>query len=108
MMFLLDEAAPREQFPFASMLMIIVMVVMVYFIMIRPQSKQKKMEDQMRSSLKIGDEVVTVGGIIGRIVNVKESSDEIILETGSDRNKIKIKRWAVANVNKVEGTGTDK
>lgn len=107
-MFLLDEAAPKEQFPITTMVFLAVMGIVLYFFTIRPQTKQKKMEDQMRNSLKIGDEIVTAGGIIGRIVNVRESSDEIILETGADRNKIKIKRWAVATVNKPESTVADK
>ena len=69
----------------------------MYFLMIRPNSKRKKQEDQMRSSLEVGDEITTIGGICGRIVSIKDDSDTFIIETGSDRDKIKIKKWAVAS-----------
>ncbi len=69
------------------------MLVAMYFIMIRPQRKQKKEEQKMRSSLRVGDEIVTIGGICGRIVNIKE--DALIIETGADRSKMTVKNWAV-------------
>lgn len=72
-------------------------IVGMYFLLIRPNSKRKKQEDQMRSSLEVGDEITTIGGICGRIVSIKDDSDTFIIETGSDRDKIKIKKWAVAS-----------
>lgn len=69
----------------------------LWFFMIRPQSKKKKQEDSMRNNLEIGDEVTTIGGIIGKIVNIKDDTDTLIIETGVDRSKIKIKRWAIAS-----------
>ncbi len=85
-----------------SISMIIMMVVLVgvmYFLMIRPQKKRQKEEQEMRASLEIGDEIVTIGGIVGRVVTIREN--DIVIETGSDRNKMKIERWAV-NTNKTK------
>lgn len=82
--------------------MIIMMVVLfaaMYFLMIRPQKKRQKEEQEMRASLEIGDEIVTIGGIVGRVVTIREN--DIIIETGSDRNKMKIERWAI-NTNKTK------
>ena len=72
----------------------------MYFLLIRPNSQRKKQEEQMRNSLEIGDEITTIGGICGRIVSIKEDKEAFIIETGSDRNKIKIKKWAVASCDK--------
>ena len=80
----------------SSLMMIIPMILifaLMYFMMIRPQKKQQKIEQEMRNNLKIGDEITTIGGIMGRIVTVKD--DSLIIETGADRNKMKITRWAV-------------
>ena len=80
-----------------SILILVLMFVAMYFFMIRPQSKKKKQEDQMRASLQIGDEITTIGGIIGRIVSIKEDSDYVVIETGADRTKMKLRRWAIAS-----------
>ena len=69
-----------------------------YFLLFRPQSKRKKKEAELRKSAQIGDEVTTIGGISGRIIAIKEESDTLVLETGTDRNKINIKRWAISTV----------
>ncbi len=78
---------------------LILMFVILYFFMIRPQKKRDKEIQDMRSSLQIGDEVVTTGGIIGIVVSLKE--DTLVIETGSDRSKVRIARWAVAQNNTV-------
>ncbi|MBQ7596589.1 MAG: preprotein translocase subunit YajC [Clostridia bacterium] len=70
-----------------------VIIVVMYFLMIRPQRKRTKEEQMMRDNIQIGDEITTIGGIIGRVVTVKE--DSLIIESGADRNKIKITRTAV-------------
>lgn len=81
--------------------MMAVLLVVMYFMMIRPQKKRQKEEQEMRSSLEIGDEIITIGGIVGRVVTIREN--DLIIETGSDRNKMKIQRWAVnTNVTKTE------
>ncbi len=69
-----------------------------YFLLFRPQSKKKKKDAENRKNAKIGDEITTIGGIVGRIVAVKEESDSIIIETGTDRQKLRLKRWAISSV----------
>ena len=69
----------------------------VYFFLIRPNSKKKKEEAQMRNSLEIGDEITTIGGIMGRVVAIKDDEDAIVIETGSDRVKMKFKKWRLPN-----------
>ena len=79
-----------------SILIIVVMFVALYFFMIRPQKKQEKQISDMRNSLQVGDEITTIGGIIGKIVSIKEET--VMIETGHDRTKIRILRSAVRNV----------
>ncbi len=73
------------------------MVVVMYFLTIRPQKKKQKEEQAMRDNIQVGDEVTTIGGIIGRVVTVKE--DSLIIETGADRNKLKFARWSISQNN---------
>lgn len=81
--------------------LMVVLVAVMYFMMIRPQKKRQKEEQEMRSSLEIGDEIITIGGIVGRVVTIRE--EDLIIETGADRNKMRIQRWAVnTNVTKTE------
>jgi preprotein translocase subunit YajC len=87
---------------FLPLLLIVGMFVVTYFISIRPQKKKQKEEQQLRENLQIGDEITTIGGIMGRIVTIKE--DSIIIETGADRVKMRIMRWAVQTNN----TATEK
>ena len=68
--------------------------VFFYFFIIRPQRNQEKKDKAMRESLEIGDEVVTNGGIVGIVFQVKE--DTVVIETGGDRSKIRVKKWAIA------------
>jgi preprotein translocase subunit YajC len=74
-------------------MLVVVMVGVMYFTMIRPQKKRQKEEQAMRDNISIGDEITTIGGIMGRVVTVKE--DSIIIETGADRTKLRIIRSAV-------------
>ena len=71
----------------------VLLLVVFYFFLIRPQNKKSKQEAAMRSNLQIGDEVVTFGGIIGIIVSIKD--DTLVIETGNERSKIRILRKAV-------------
>ena len=80
-----------------SIIIFVVMIAAMYFLMIRPQKKKQKEEQQMRDSIQIGDEITTIGGIMGRVVTVKE--DSIVLETGADRVKMKFQRWAIQTNN---------
>lgn len=77
---------------------IILMIAIFYFIGIRPQKKQEKEANEMRNNLAVGDEITTIGGIVGKVVNRRE--DAVIIETGSDRVKMKIALWAVRSVDK--------
>ena len=72
------------------------MFVAMYFFMIRPQKKQERETNEMRNNLKVGDEITTIGGIIGKIVSIKEET--VMIETGHDRMKIRILKTAVRNV----------
>ena len=75
------------------------MLVMLYFMIYRPQKKQEKKDAAMRSSLEIGDQVTTIGGVIGRVVAIKD--DTFVLETGADRVKIRFIKNAISSVEKL-------
>ena len=71
-------------------------LVVFYFLIIRPQQKREKATREMRNNIKIGDEIVTIGGIYGKVLKIKD--DIITIEIGSDKTKITIAKWAVGNV----------
>lgn len=73
----------------------VILLAIFYFLMIRPENKRKKKVEEMRSSLGVGDDIVTIGGIQGKIVNI--SGDSITFETGEDRVRIKVAKWAISN-----------
>ncbi len=79
--------------PITMILLLVGMMVVMYFIMIRPQKKKQAEDQKLRDSVQIGDEITTIGGINGRVVTVKE--DSIVIETGADRTKMKLMRWAI-------------
>jgi preprotein translocase subunit YajC len=83
--------------------MFLVLILIFYFLLIRPQHKKEKQTQKMRSSLQVGDEITTVGGIVGRIVTIKD--DSLVIETGADRNKMRIKKWAVQSCDTVHDEG---
>ena len=78
---------------------ILLMLVLFYFFLIRPQQKKEKKATDMRNSIEVGDGITTIGGIVGRVVSIKE--DTFILETGADRTKLRFKRWAIQEVEKL-------
>jgi preprotein translocase subunit YajC len=80
----------------ASFLPFVLLIVIFYFLLIRPQNKKQKKEQKMRESVQVGDNITTVGGIVGRVVSIKD--DAIVVETGADRNKMLIKKWAIQSV----------
>lgn len=90
------EAATASQSTqlLVTVLPLALILVFFYFFIIRPQRNQEKKDKQMRESLEIGDEVVTNGGIVGIVFQVKE--DTVVIETGGDRSKIRVKKWAIA------------
>ena len=79
----------------SPMIMLVVMLAIVYFMMIRPENKRKKEAEQMRSSVKKGDKVVTIGGITGTVVDVKDN--KFVLETGADLVRIEFEKWALSS-----------
>ena len=98
----LDTASGAGGMPTIIMLLVYaVFIVALYFIFFRPQSKRKKKEAEMRKNAQVGDEITTIGGICGRIVAVKEETDSIVIETGSDKAKLRVKRWAIGSVDTV-------
>lgn len=80
----------------APFFVMILLLACLYFFMIRPQKKQEKETNDMRNNLKVGDEITTIGGIIGKVVSIKEET--VLIETGHDRTKIRILKTAVRNV----------
>lgn len=84
---------------------IILMVAIFYFLLFRPQRKRDKAERDMRNSIQVGDEISTIGGFIGKVVSMKDET--LVIETSADRTKLKLYRWAIrgkeaAPVDKIE------
>lgn len=88
--------APQQGSSILSFLPLIMLVVLMYFLMIRPQRKKDKEVQNMRSNLHVGDEIVTIGGIRGKIVKTKE--DTITIQVGAEHTKFEIEKWAVSAV----------
>lgn len=79
----------------SSILMIVVMIMIFYFMLIRPENKRKKEAAEMRDSLAVGDEVTTIGGVVGTVCAVKANS--VVLETGADRVRVELMKWAISS-----------
>ena len=79
-----------------SILLMTALLVMIYFMMIRPQKKKEKADKEMRASLKVGDEIITIGGVIGKIEKINEKS--VVISTTAGKNKIEFLKTAVASV----------
>ena len=77
-------------------IMLVGLLLVMYFVMIRPQKKQEKEQNDMRNNLAVGDEITTIGGIIGKIVSIKEET--CVIETSHERTKIRILKTAVSRV----------
>ena len=82
----------------ASLVPLLVLIVLMYFLMIRPQKKKDKQIQDMRRNLQVGDEIVTIGGICGKIVKTKDET--IVIQVGADKVKFEMMRWAVSSVTK--------
>ena len=78
----------------STVIMLVLMVAVFYFMLIRPENKRKKEAEQMRGAVKTGDKITTIGGIIGTVVNVKE--DKIVIETSADQVRIEFAKWAIS------------
>lgn len=91
-----DAAATGTANAVTTIVMLVAMIAVFYFFMYRPQKKQEKESNDMRNNLQVGDEITTIGGIIGKIVSIKDET--VLIETSNERNKIRILRTAVRNV----------
>ncbi len=83
---------------FSYILMFVVLIVVFYFFLIRPENKKKKKLEDMRNQLAVGDEITTIGGIVGKIVSIKD--DLITFETGEDRVRMQVAKWAISTTGK--------
>ena len=79
----------------STMVMLVAMFAILYFMMIRPENKRKKEAEQMRSSVRKGDKITTIGGIVGTVVDVKENN--IVVETSADQVRIELAKWALSS-----------
>ena len=77
-----------------TIIMLVAMIAVFYFLLIRPENKRKKEAEQLRSSLKNGDNITTIGGITGTVVDIKE--DRFVIETGADRVRLELMKWALS------------
>ena len=93
-----QQAAGGDLSGWLSIAIFPILLIVMYFFMIRPQRKQEKEAAAMRDSLAVGDEVTTIGGIIGRVINVKE--DTFVLETTRERTKIRFERTAIKRIDR--------
>ena len=93
------EATDAQQGGLLAMLPMLliygVIILAMYFLLIRPQRKKSKEEKKMRENLQVGDEVITIGGIYGRVISLKE--DSMVIESKSDHSKLTVARWALQN-----------
>ena len=88
------SAAPTDTMAMImSLLPMILIFILFYFLLIRPQKKREKEIQKMREAIEVGAEIITAGGIIGRLVSIKD--DTIVIETAGDRSKIRLARWAI-------------
>lgn len=98
----LDQAqAAVQDNPWATYGMLgfwVLIFVVMYFVIIRPQRKQQKEEEELRSSVEIGDDVTTIGGIVGKVIAIRDDDETIVIETGSDKTRIRFKKWAIRSI----------
>lgn len=78
----------------STIVMLVMMLAVFYFMLIRPENKRKKEAEQMRSAVKVGDKITTIGGICGTVVSVKD--DKLVLETGADQVRVELAKWAMS------------
>ena len=92
--FLTDAAQGGDGGMLGTIIMLVVMVGVFYFMLIRPENKRKKEAEQLRSNIKVGDKVTTIGGITGTVVSAKD--DKFVMETGADQVRIEFAKWALS------------
>lgn len=92
-MMILSQSGAQQGSMYSMLIMFVIIIAFFYFLMIRPQKKKDKEQKDMRDSIQIGDEIMTIGGIVGIVV--KKTEDTIVIETGGDKSKLRIKIWAI-------------
>lgn len=102
-----EETTTDSDSSSSSMMPMIILLVLIfalmYFLMIRPQRKKEKETKNMQSNIQIGDEIVTIGGIVGMVI--RKGEDNVVIETGGEKNKMRIKLWAISeNTSDIERT----
>lgn len=104
MFLFLDAAATAQQGGglgnYTMIIMLVAVFGIMYFLMIRPEQKKKKEAEQLRANLKKGDKITTIGGIVGKIVNIKD--DNIVIEIGEDQVRMELQKWSVMTNNSAE------
>ena len=90
----------------STLLMMGIMFGIMYFMLIRPENKRKKEAEQMRSAVKTGDKITTIGGVVGTVVSVKD--DKIVLETGADQVRIEFAKWAISTNDTADAAAKEK
>lgn len=96
------EAAPQAGGAggISTILMFVILIAVFYFFMIRPENKRKKEAQAMRDALKVGDEITTIGGVMGEVVSIKE--DSFVIETSADRVRVEFAKFALSTNNTAE------
>ena len=89
-----------------SMILLVAMIAVVYFLIIRPENKRKKQAETMRNSLKKGERITTIGGMVGRIVQVNDTT--VVFETSEDRVRIEIAKWGIQSTESMEAAAAQK
>lgn len=78
----------------STLIMLVLMLAVFYFMLIRPENKRKKEAEEMRSAVKVGDKITTIGGICGTVVSIKD--EKLVIETGADQVRIELAKWAMS------------
>jgi preprotein translocase subunit YajC len=97
---------PTEPTLMPTLLMMGLMFVVFYFMLIRPENKRKKEAEQMRSAVKEGDKITTIGGIIGKVVSVKD--DKVVIETSADQVRVELAKWAISTNDTADAAAKEK
>lgn len=79
----------------STIMMFVVVILVFYFFVIRPENKKKKAMQEMRDALKVGDKIITIGGIVGEVVHIKD--ENIVIETSADRVRMELAKWAISS-----------
>ncbi len=91
---------------FSSLIMIVLMLAVFYFLLILPENKRKKKAEEMRNSIRKGDRITTIGGLVGKVVQVNDST--IVFETSEDRVRVEIAKWGIQSTEAMEKAAAEK